>query len=176
MPDIGSGLSGFGQQIGDMLGGLLGTSQDALSDLPEADDLSELDGPDDLDDMGDDDAANVDQDADPEPEDDENDGNENNDTEDDGAATERETDSTEAEPVCDPAPKGPPADPPHRQNPFRSWTRLRLQYRCHRRPRRQSLFPLRRRRARSPRTNCRRWGSDSRSAHAESEEEVASAP
>ena len=34
-----------------MLGGLLGTSQDALSDLPEADDLSELDGPDDLDDL-----------------------------------------------------------------------------------------------------------------------------
>ena len=30
MPDIGSGLSGFGQQVGDLLGGLLGTSQDAL--------------------------------------------------------------------------------------------------------------------------------------------------
>ena len=56
MPDIGSGLSGFGQQIGDMLGGLLGTSQDALSDLPEPDEPSELDGPDDLDDMGEDDA------------------------------------------------------------------------------------------------------------------------
>lgn len=47
MPDIGSGLSGFGGQLGDLLGGLLGTSQDALSDLPEPD---ELDEPDDLDD------------------------------------------------------------------------------------------------------------------------------
>ena len=46
MPDIGSGLSGFGRQLGDMLGGLMGTSQDALSDLPEPD---ELDKPDDLD-------------------------------------------------------------------------------------------------------------------------------
>ena len=101
MPDIGSGLSGFGQQIGDMLGGLLGTSQDALSDLPEADDLSELDGPDDLDDLDEDDPEDVDEDADEEPEDDENDGNET-DTEDDG---------TEASPptVCEPAPDEPPA-------------------------------------------------------------------
>ena len=52
MPDIGSGLSGFGGQLGDMLGGLLGTSQDALSDMPEIDEpaesseLDELDEPD----------------------------------------------------------------------------------------------------------------------------------
>ncbi len=100
MPDIGSGLSGFGQQIGDMLGGLLGTSQDALSDLPEADDLSELDGPDDLDDLdGDDPEDVVDEDADEEPEDDEI----------DGTATDTATDDTEAKPVCAPAPDEPPA-------------------------------------------------------------------
>ncbi len=71
MPDIGSGLSGFGQQVGDMLGGLLGTSQDALSDLPEPDEPSDLDGPDDLDHLdGDDPEDVVDEDADEEPEDD----------------------------------------------------------------------------------------------------------
>ena len=98
MPDIGSGLSGFGQQVGDMLGGLLGTSQDALSDLPEPDEPSELDGSDDLD--------NLDGDVNEEPEDEgEKDGNET-----DGAATESvETDSTEAKTVCDPAPEELPA-------------------------------------------------------------------
>ena len=40
MPDMGSGLSGFGGQLGDLLGGLVGTSQDALSDLPELDEPS----------------------------------------------------------------------------------------------------------------------------------------
>ena len=102
MPDIGSGLSGFGQQVGDMLGGLLGTSQDALSDLPESDEPSELDGSDDLDDL--------DGDVNEEPEDD--DGTETDSVETDGAATDSvETDSTEAEPVCEPAPEEPPADP-----------------------------------------------------------------
>ncbi|MGO4442477.1 hypothetical protein AB4Z42_03885 [Mycobacterium sp. 2YAF39] len=51
MPDIGSGLSGFGSQLGDMLGGLLGTSQDALSDLPEPGDLDAGEAPDELDDL-----------------------------------------------------------------------------------------------------------------------------
>ena len=49
MPDVGSGLSGFGGQLGDLLGGLMGTSQDALSDLPEVDEPEEPDKPDDLD-------------------------------------------------------------------------------------------------------------------------------
>ena len=52
MPEMGSGLSGFGGQLGDLLGGLMGTSQDALSDLPEPD---ELDEPDDLDPLDEDD-------------------------------------------------------------------------------------------------------------------------
>jgi hypothetical protein len=44
MPDIGSGLSGFGQQLADALGGLLGSSDDALPDpgeLEEPDELAE---------------------------------------------------------------------------------------------------------------------------------------
>ncbi len=45
MPDIGSGLSGLGGQLGDMLGGLLGTSQDDLLDSPELDEPEDgLDG------------------------------------------------------------------------------------------------------------------------------------
>jgi uncharacterized protein YukE len=116
MPDIGSGLSGFGQQVGDMLGGLLGTSQDALSDLPEPDESSELDGPDDLDAMGEDDPGDVDED--PDPEDDENDGTEDDGTETDGT----ETDGTEIDPatdvVCDSAPEEPPAVGPPPAEPI----------------------------------------------------------
>ena len=44
MPGIGSGLSGFGAQLGNLLGGLMGTSQDALADLPEPDELDKPDG------------------------------------------------------------------------------------------------------------------------------------
>jgi hypothetical protein len=55
MPDIGSGLSGFGGQLGDMLGGLLGTSQDALSDLPGVEEPDELDEPDEGDPLEDED-------------------------------------------------------------------------------------------------------------------------
>jgi hypothetical protein len=47
MPDIGSGLSGLGQQLGETLGGLFGSADDALADRPELDDPPELDKPDD---------------------------------------------------------------------------------------------------------------------------------
>ena len=50
MPDVGSGLSGFGGQLADLLGGLMGTSQDGLSDLSEPD---EVEHPDDLDPLDD---------------------------------------------------------------------------------------------------------------------------
>jgi hypothetical protein len=43
MPDIGSGLSGFGQQLADTLGGLLGSSDDAL---PEPSEIEDPDLPD----------------------------------------------------------------------------------------------------------------------------------
>jgi len=93
MPDIGSGLSGFGGQLGDMLGGLLGTSQDALSDLPESDELEkpdELEEPDELEDEKDEEVD-----------------------EDEEADT---SEPADAEPVADavgePPPDEPPVDPP----------------------------------------------------------------
>jgi len=50
MPDIGSGLSGFGQQLADTLGGLLGSADDGLEDAPELDEepdeIDELEEPD----------------------------------------------------------------------------------------------------------------------------------
>ncbi|MFI5509376.1 hypothetical protein ACIA48_18060 [Mycobacterium sp. NPDC051804] len=62
MPDIGSGLSGFGGQLGDLLGGLMGTSQDALSDLPEPDEVE----PDELEEPDDEDTADEDDEEDQE--------------------------------------------------------------------------------------------------------------
>ena len=48
MPDIGSGLSGFGQQLADTLGGLVGSADDAIADTPELDEEpDELGEPDD---------------------------------------------------------------------------------------------------------------------------------
>ncbi|MGA5464181.1 hypothetical protein [Mycobacterium sp. NPDC050041] len=47
-PDIGSGLSGMGQQFADMLGGLLGSSGEALSGLDELE-SPDLESPDDED-------------------------------------------------------------------------------------------------------------------------------
>jgi hypothetical protein len=94
MPDIGSGLSGFGGQLGDMLGGLLGTSEDALSDLPEP---AELDEPDELD-VPDEDELDEDEheEDDDEPEEDD---------------VEEDAEPAEAEPVAD-ATVEPPADEP----------------------------------------------------------------
>ncbi|OBF42232.1 hypothetical protein A5724_00410 [Mycobacterium sp. ACS1612] len=43
LPDLGSGLSGIGQQLADAFGGLLGTSGDELADPPELDEPDELD-------------------------------------------------------------------------------------------------------------------------------------
>jgi hypothetical protein len=43
MPDIGSGLSGFGQQLADTLGGLVGSADGALEDAPEIEEPDELD-------------------------------------------------------------------------------------------------------------------------------------
>ena len=64
MPETGGGLSGFGQQLGDILGGLLGSADDALPDQPELDEPPGLDDPDDLDEPDDADADDED-DADP---------------------------------------------------------------------------------------------------------------
>jgi hypothetical protein len=112
MPDIGSGLSGFGSQLGDMLGGLLGTSQDGLSDLPEPGDLDEGEAPDedDLDEDEDEDEDAPDEDED---EADEKEG------ETDGAETDPAAEVTgepePAEPLAEPLPPVPtetPVEPP----------------------------------------------------------------
>jgi uncharacterized protein YukE len=93
MPDIGSGLSGFGQQLADLFGGLSG-STDALPDPPEID-QSELDEP-----------ADADEEPDDEP-DDEPDAEEPATDE----VGERASDTVDA---CDqqPADPAPPVEPP----------------------------------------------------------------
>ncbi|MBY0289875.1 MAG: hypothetical protein K2X52_22445 [Mycobacteriaceae bacterium] len=98
MPDIGSGLSGFGGQLGELLGGLMGTSQDALSDLPESD---ELDKPDDLNPLDEDEDEDESEDDDDEQHDEES------------AADEPEVDEAEppATDSADEVVEGPPAEP-----------------------------------------------------------------
>jgi hypothetical protein len=62
MPDVGSGLSGLGQQLADVFGSLLGSADDAVTDTPELGD-PDLDGDvdDELDDADDgDDSKSVD--------------------------------------------------------------------------------------------------------------------
>ena len=44
MPSLGSGASGFGQQLADLIGGLVGSSRDGLSEVPELDPADEFDG------------------------------------------------------------------------------------------------------------------------------------
>jgi hypothetical protein len=97
MPDIGSGLSGFGGQLGDLLGGLMGTSHDALSELPEIDD--EPDELEELDEL-DDEAPDEDEDE-PEAEEGEK-----------GEAGVEETDVGESEPATDTADEPPSEESP----------------------------------------------------------------
>ncbi|MDT5128241.1 MAG: hypothetical protein QOH54_3885 [Mycobacterium sp.] len=47
MPSPGTGSSGFGQQLADLIGGLIGSSEDALPDPQELDPPDEIDEPDD---------------------------------------------------------------------------------------------------------------------------------
>ncbi|MGH3637536.1 MAG: hypothetical protein ACRDUX_00760 [Mycobacterium sp.] len=42
---LGSGLSGFGQQLADLIGGLVGSTDDGLPDSADVDELDEVDGP-----------------------------------------------------------------------------------------------------------------------------------
>lgn len=120
MPDIGSGLSGFGGQLGELLGGLMGTSQDALSNLPESD---ELDKPDDFDPLDEEDDDEVEDES----EDDDDEHDEETTTEEPevdevepaatGSADEvvegspAEPLAAEAEPVPPPTPVPPPIEP-----------------------------------------------------------------
>jgi hypothetical protein len=99
MPDIGSGLSGFGQQLADAFGGLLGSADEALTDTPDIDEPA-------IDDKLDDD------DLDDDAEDDEPVETTANADEDDGAAEETAEDpAVDTEDACEPVDPAAPADP-----------------------------------------------------------------
>ncbi|MGV0792771.1 hypothetical protein [Mycolicibacterium sp. XJ1819] len=112
MPDIGSGLSGFAQQLDDMLGGLFGSTDDALADLPEVSEVSAVDEPLDLEETPEPD----------EPDSDDEIGDEITDEEspdeapDDESATDQPDE--EADASCEPAPEeAPPPVPVAAQPP-----------------------------------------------------------
>jgi hypothetical protein len=87
MPDVGGGLSGFGQQLADLLGGLIGSSDD-MGDPP---DLEEPDLDDDIDDDEKDKKADEEADA---------------------GENDAEDDTEIDEPVEEPPPDAPPVEPP----------------------------------------------------------------
>jgi hypothetical protein len=98
MPDVGSGLSGFGQQLADAFGSLLGSADEALTDTPDIDDPAiddELDDDDLDDDAEDDDAVETAAEV-----------------EDEAAAEETAEDPmVDAEVACEPVDPAAPADP-----------------------------------------------------------------
>jgi hypothetical protein len=103
-PTLGAGLSGFGQQLADLIGGLVGSSGDGASDNPEElDDPDDPDDPEELDDPDDPDAERDDgvpvPPTDVEPEEPE-------------AADESEVADPETGPAPPPTPTPPPPDSP----------------------------------------------------------------
>ncbi|ORB67162.1 hypothetical protein [Mycolicibacterium tusciae] len=111
MPDIGSGLSGFGGQLGELLGGLMGTSQDALSDLPEPDELDKPDDFDPLDEDEDEDEQNDEEPAAEEPDVDEAEPTATDSADEVVEGPPAEPLAAEAEPVPPPTPVPPPIEP-----------------------------------------------------------------
>jgi hypothetical protein len=109
MPDIGSGLSGFGGQLGDMLGGLLGASQEALSDLPEND---EPDVPEDPEELDEDEPDESDDDVDEELLDDDETQEGSDTAEADPAAAAVDDEEVPAADPPPPVATEPPAEPP----------------------------------------------------------------
>jgi hypothetical protein len=106
MPGVGGGLSGFGQQLADAFGSLLGSADDALSD-PDIDD-PELDDDvnDDVDDELDDDAENDDESVDPAA-----------DLEEEPPVEESVTEPVDAAGTCEPAETPAPIEPPPAEEP-----------------------------------------------------------
>lgn len=123
LPDVGSGLSGLGGQLGDLLGGLVGTSHDALSDLPEVDEPEELDEPDGLledDDELEEDELDEDKEVDGEDEAEGDESVQSDTVSDDDAVSDdavpseglpAEPLSADVEPVSPPTPAPPPIEP-----------------------------------------------------------------
>jgi hypothetical protein len=105
MPSLGTGASGFGQQLADLIGGLVGSSDDALPDPQGLDPPNETDG------QGD----NADQEAKTEPADaaDESAPDEEADAPDAAAPDETETEPKPTlEPAATPVPPPPEPAPP----------------------------------------------------------------
>jgi hypothetical protein len=118
MPSLGSGASGFGQQLADLVGGLLGSSEGAFSGAdeinpPDAIDEATQDDPA-LDEENADDETADEEDADEENEDDDPDPDEEPDPDAVEEPAEAETEPEE-EPLPEPAPT--PAPPPPEQVP-----------------------------------------------------------
>ncbi|BBZ18356.1 hypothetical protein [Mycolicibacterium gadium] len=111
MPDIGSGLSGFGGQLGELLGGLMSTSHDALSDLPESDELDKPDDFDPIDEDEDEDEQDNDETAAEEPEVDEAEPTATDSADEIVEGPSAEPLAAEAEPAPPPTPVPPPIEP-----------------------------------------------------------------
>jgi hypothetical protein len=101
MPDIGSGLSGLGQQLADVFGSLLGSADEGLADTPDVDE------------------PEPDEEVDDELEDDTEDAPDDNDDDDDDESVDPTADPEKepvaeepVEPVCEPAAPPVPVDPP----------------------------------------------------------------
>lgn len=103
MPDVGGGLSGIGQQLADAFGGLLGSTGDALGDLPGADDATDADEPEDVEELLDEN----------ENEDEDDEKAEEEEAVDDESAVEEEADEAGAEATAEPVEPEcqPPAEP-----------------------------------------------------------------
>jgi uncharacterized protein YukE len=111
LPDVGGGLSGFGQQLADMLGGLMG-SDDALPEPPDLGDPADLDDPPDLDDPAELDETDSDE-ADDETDDDETDADEQAEVDAPGETLAGTAEADETSDTCD----MPPAEPPPALDP-----------------------------------------------------------
>ena len=134
----GMGLSGIGQQLSDLIGGLVGASADATPELPELDQPN-LDEADELDDKGDE--APDDEEAAKDPDDEE--------AEPEGATVESET-----------APQGEPEVPPELPPPPAA-TEVPTEPVAPIRPQAWKSCPSRSPRARSPPTSYLRSGDES---------------
>jgi hypothetical protein len=99
MPDVGSGLSGIGQQLADVFGSLLGSADDALAETPDIDEPELDEDVDELEDDADDDEEVVEPEADPEEE----------------SAADQPVEAPVADETCEPA--DAPIDPPPSEEP-----------------------------------------------------------
>ena len=100
LPDVGSGLSGLGQQLADVFGSLLGSADDALGETPDIDEPElDEDVDDGLDEDPEDDGEMVEPEADPEEE----------------PAADQPVEAPAADETCEPAEA--PIDPPPPEEP-----------------------------------------------------------